>query len=390
MPARAEQIPHIGDERAAAGPTRTISLRELNRATLARQLLLERAEGLGVPAVLEHLVGLQAQTANTWYTGFWSRLADFDPLEASRLLERRRIVRVALMRSTIHLVTAEDALRLRPLLQPAVEGPMKAGYWRRELGKLHADEVAAAGRALLDETPLTNTELGERLAKRWPEPKPGDIAMGVRVWVPLVQVPPRGLWGRSGASRHAPLESWVGRPLEPGMTADELVQRYLAAFGPATPADAQAWSGLTRLREVFERLRPRLLVLRDEDGRELFDVPDAPRPPGDTPAPPRFLYDYDNLQLSHDDRTRFASKDLRSRLLKEIGGYSYGSLLVDGFVAGLWRIERDRGTAALVVRLVQKLTSAEREAVSEEGERLLQFWTRDSERHELRMRAEAG
>jgi hypothetical protein len=196
-------------------------------------------------------------------------------------------------------------------------------------------------------------------------------------------VPPRGVWGQNGAARHATLESWLGRPLEPDYPVDELVLRYLGAFGPATPADAQAWSGLSGLREVFERLRPELITVRNEAGRELFDLPDAPRPPGDTPAPPRFLYDYDNMLLGHADRSRFISDELRRRLLETIGAYAYGSLLVDGFGAGLWRIERDDEAAVLRIRLAMRISKTERVKVAEEGERLLAFWAKDASHRDV-------
>lgn len=338
---------------------------------------------MSVTQALTHLVGMQAQTANTWYTGLWSRLASFDPDEVSRLLVDRTVVRIALMRSTIHLVTTDDALALRPLLMPAIERPM-TGYWRRQLRDLHADEIEAAGRALLEEQPLTAIELGRLMAERWPGSQPSDLAMAVRVWVPLVQTPPRGLWGKSGAARHAPLESWTGRALGPPASLDELVLRYLGAFGPATPADAQAWSGLTKMREVFERLRPQLEVLEDEQGRLLFDLPDAPRPGPDTPAPPRFLYDYDNLMLSHADRTRFVSDQLRAEVLREVGMYSYGSLLVDGFGCGIWRIERGPATRTLVIKLVEPLSQRDHDEVAEEGDALLRFWAPEAEEREVR------
>lgn len=367
--------------------TTTVSKRSLNRATLARQLLLERTR-IGVAEALKHLVGLQAQTANTWYTGLWSRLDGFDPAEVSRLLVERDVVRVALMRSTIHLVTAEDALWLRPLLQPAVERPL-TGERRRGLRAMH-DEIAEAGRMLLRDRPLTNIELGQALARRWPAAEPADLAMAVRVWVPLVQVPPRGVWGASGAARHVPLESWLPeRPTaSPPPSAEDLVVRYLAAFGPATVDDAQVWSGLTRLREAFETLRPELLVFRDESGRELFDLPDAPRPQDDTPAPPRFLYDFDNLLLSHADRTRFLSDERREWMLSVTKRFSYGTLLVDGFVAGVWRISREDGAAVLAIRLAERLAEHDSAAIAEEGERLLAFWSADAERREVRFESE--
>ncbi len=350
-----------------------LTLRALNRATLARQHLLRRVP-LPVDELLEHLVGVQAQEPDSWYTGLWSRLDPFDPAEVSRLLESREIVRIALMRSTIHLVTTPDALALRPLLQPAVARPL-SGARRAPLADPHAGQVVVAARAALAAGPLTPAELGAALDGLADGPEPSDFAMAARVHVPLVQVPPRGMWRRRGPVRLAPLDDWAGRPLGPPLSAEELVRRYLGALGPATPADAQAWSGLTRLREVFERLRPQLAVFRDEQGRELFDLPDAPRPDPETPAPPRFLPDYDNVLLGHADRTRFLSDGLRRRLLHEIGMYSYGSLLVDGRLRGLWRVERDRSrsSATLVIRLLDTLTPAEERAMTDEAGRLAAF-----------------
>lgn len=349
----------------------TLNCRALNRATLARQHLLVRTP-MRPETLLEHLLGLQAQEVASWYVGFWSRIERFDPREVSRLIKSHRAVRIALMRSTIHLVTTEDALTLRPLMQPAVERPM-TGPSRRLLKELHAEKIAAEGRTLLSAHPLTNVELGRQLEKRWPEVPGRDLAMAVRVFVPLVQVPPRGLWRENGAARHMPLETWVGRDLGPALPAEELVLRYLAAFGPATPADAQAWSGLTRLREVFERLRPKLVTFGDERGRELFDLPDAPRPDPETPAPVRFIYDYDNLLLGYADRTRFLAADLGRRLIDEIGMYSYGTVLVDGFVAGIWRIERDGRTKTLIVKPVSAIAKLQHAEVETEGERLAAF-----------------
>lgn len=362
--------------------TRRLSQLELNRATLARQMLLERSSA--TPAeMLEHLIGVQSQDPLPTYIGFWTRLAGFDPDEVARQIEGRRFVRTALMRSTIHLVTAEDALHLRPLLQPAVARPMAGRGSRAALRERGYDDILAEGRRLLDEQPMTNLELGRLLAERWPEFSPADLAMAVRVGVPLAQIPPRGMWGRSGAARHVPLESWLRQPLHTDYPAEELVLRYLGAFGPASVADAQAWSGLTRLAEVFERLRPRLETFESKNGRELFDLPDAPRPSADTPAPPRFLPVYDNVLLGHADRSRFISDELRTRTTNEVGMYAYGSLLVDGRVAGITRVERSADRTALVVRLFGRLSKQQRAEVAGEAEALLVFWAPDATRRDV-------
>jgi hypothetical protein len=347
-----------------------LTRRQLNRATLARQLLLERAELDPVPAVA-HLAGLQAQTPQTWYVGLWSRLAGFDPAAVSTALEQRALVRVPLMRSTIHLVTAEDALALRPLVDPVIDRSTRGVFGRRLTGVDQAALVAAACE-LVDAEPLVASELGRALAARFPGHDPEALAQGARAWLPMVQVPPRGLWGRSGRPRQAALETWLGRGTP--TTAAELVRRYLAAFGPATVADVQTWCGLTRLVEIVDGMRSQLRVFAGEDGRELFDLPDAPRPPADVPAPARFLYDFDNLLLSHADRSRIGHG-------ADYGAHGFGpgnmeqpcTLLLDGTAAGTWRVRRVKGLATLTVRGFRRFTAGEREAVTAEGAALLAF-----------------
>ncbi|GII00259.1 winged helix DNA-binding domain-containing protein [Planobispora takensis] len=348
----------------------TLSSRALNRATLDRQLLLRRSE-LTVPQALEHLAGLQAQSTHSWYLGLWSRLADYTPQGTAQLLRERGAVRMALMRSTIHLVTAEDCLWLRPLVEPVIER-MTMSNFRRGLTGLDRAELVAAARELLADRPMTFSELGRALAGRWPDNDPASMAQAIRASVPLVQVPPRGLWGESGPAAHQAVETWLGRPVEAGASLERLVLRYLTAFGPATVRDVQHWCGLTRLTEIVERLRPRLAVFRDEQGRELFDLPDAPRPDPDTPAPVRFVYDYDNLLRSHADLSRLVTVNVADQGFG-MSGEEPSMLLVDGLVAATWRVVRQRGTATLTVRPFRKLTGAEEEAVTAEGAAMLAF-----------------
>ena len=242
-----------GTARTLAGVTiPTISQRAVNRATLARQLLLERS-AMSVPAAVEHLAGLQAQTPHTWYVGLWDRVADFDPVAVGQLLVDRRLVRIALMRSTIHLVTAEDAIGLRPLVEPVIVRSTSGNFGKHLVG-LDLDALVAAGRAILIEQPVIWSELGRRLADRFPDRDQASLAQGVRAHLPLVQVPPRGVWGKSGLPAHAPLDHWLGGMSAPALTVDALVLRYLAAYGPATVKDVQTWCGLTRLAEVVDRL----------------------------------------------------------------------------------------------------------------------------------------
>lgn len=339
------------------------SQRELNRATLARQLLLERSR-LDPIAALEHVVGLQAQTPQSWYTGLWSRLADFDPAAFGALLESREVVRIALMRSTIHLVSARDALFLRPLVQRVTERGARSAFGKRWQG-LEPDAVAAAARRLLEGSPLTFAELGAALRERWPDHDAAALAQLARARLALVQTPPRGVWGKSGAARHTTAESWLGRGLDDSPSIETMVLRYLGAFGPASVRDAQAWCGLTRLGEVVESLRPRLLVFRDESGTELFDLPEAPRPGQDVPAPVRFLYDYDNILLSHANRSRMSGYDT-SVLGTAKNGILPNFVLIDGTVRAAWTLSRGTSAPVLGIRLLGPISTAHREEL--EGE----------------------
>ncbi|MGA5701843.1 winged helix DNA-binding domain-containing protein [Peterkaempfera bronchialis] len=345
--------------------------RALNRALLERHLLTERHR-LSAAEVVERLVGLQAQDPKPPYVGLWSRVEGFRPEELSRLVEDRSVVRIALMRGTIHLVTAADCLALRPVLQRQLERTART-QWGGQLAGVDLGALAEAGRELVEERPLTFQGLGALLAERWPGCDPSALAMTVRCLLPLVQVPPRGVWGASGPAAHTTAAAWLGSPLVAEPAVDAMVLRYLAAFGPATVRDVQTWSGLTRLREVLERLRPRLCVFRDESGATLYDLPDAPRPDPETPVPVRLLAEFDNLLLSHADRTRVLPDAYRKRVCTS-NGLVRGAVLTDGLVRGIWRIAGDRGAAPrLRVELFEPLSAADREAVEREGLRLLAF-----------------
>jgi Winged helix DNA-binding domain len=366
-----------------------LSRRALNRSLLSRQLLLSREPAVAdderaglVLATIEHLAGLQAQAPLPPDYGLWSRLADFHPGDLAGLLVDRRVVRIALMRGTIHLVSARDCLLLRPLLQPVLDRGLAANYGPRLAGVSH-DELAAAGRALAEEQPRTFSELGELLSRRWPGRDRAALAQCVRALVPLVQVPPRAIWGAGGQALHTSAESWLGQELAQRASLAELVRRYLTAFGPATVADMQAWSGLTRLAEVVAELRPGLREFRDEHGRELWDLPDAPRPDPDAPAPVALVAEFDNLLLSHADRARVISEAGR-KLLFTRNGVIPGAVLVDGFVAGSWRITTTREAAALVARPFGPIASLARTAIAREGLRLLAFARPDAGAHDVR------
>ncbi|MFF1293823.1 MULTISPECIES: winged helix DNA-binding domain-containing protein [unclassified Streptomyces] len=339
-----------------------LDTRALNRATLDRQLLLRRAD-LSARAAVEHLLGLQAQNVKPPYYALAARLDGFAPEELSALMADREVVRIVTMRSTIHTHTAEDTLTLRPLVQAARDRELT--LFRKGLQGVDLDRLAALARDLVEAEPRTMKQLREELLVEWPDADPQALGIAARCRLPLVQVTPRGLWGRSGQVALTTAEHWLGRPAEPAPAPDATVLRYLAAFGPASVKDMQTWAGLTRLREAFERLRPRLVTFRDEKGVELFDLPDAPRPDAGTPAPPRFLPEFDNLLLSHADRTRVIPPEYWGR--SWAGNMAYSTLLVDGFLAGVWKLEED----ALVVEPFGTLTRAQREEVTEEGVRML-------------------
>ncbi|MFF7636849.1 winged helix DNA-binding domain-containing protein [Kitasatospora sp. NPDC008050] len=363
--------------------------RALNRALLARQHLLAPA-AMTPEQLVGHLVGLQAQATDPPYYGLWSRLADFTPEQLGGLLERRAVVRLGLQRGTIHLVTAEDCLTLRPLLQSVLDQGLRGAYGSRLAG-LDLAALTERGRRLVEERPRTFQELGALLGAEYPERDPAALAQVLRARLALVQVPPRGLWRSSGAAAHTTAEQWLGRPLaEPADPADlaarheRLVLRYLAVFGPASVADLQKWSGLTRLSAVVRRLRPRLAEFRDEAGRPLYDLPEAPRPDGGTPAPVRLVAPFDNLLLAHADRTRVLSEAYRPLVMSQ-NGIVAGTLLVDGFVAGVWQLDRpaagrpasgaagETDRATVLVRPFAPLDRAGRAAAEGEAQRLLAF-----------------
>nr|WP_223242703.1 winged helix DNA-binding domain-containing protein [Streptomyces sp. CBMA123] len=342
--------------------------RALGRALLARQHLLVRTDR--TPAeVIHHLGGLQAQAVpQPPYLGLLSRLDGFSSDGLSTLLEQRAVVRIALQRGTIHLVTAEDCLTLRPLLQPVLDQALRTTYGKRLAG-LDLTALAAEARALVEEEPRTFQWLGALLAATRLDRDPAALAQAARCLLPLVQVPPRGLWGRSGPAAHTTAEAWLGRPLDPAPVPDDLVLRYLAAFGPASAADLTKWCGRTGLGPVLGRLAPRLLTFRDEQGRLLYDLPQAPRPEPDVPVPVRLIAPFDNLLLSHADRGRVLPAEYKERVMTR-NGLVPGTLLVDGLVTGTWRLTPERD---VVVEPFVRLARADREAAEAEAQRVLAF-----------------
>ena len=351
--------------------------RALNRALLARQLLLRRHQ-LPVADAIEHLVGMQAQEPQAPYLGLWSRLENFIPDELSDLIASRNAIRGGLMRSTIHLVTARDWARLRPLMSPVLARSFKGTAFSKAIAGVDIDELLTRARELLGKDPRTRAELGPLLAERWPGVDPVSLAYAVTYLEPMVQVPPRGLWRTSGQARWTTAAAWLEQELDEEAAADALITRYLSAFGPATVQDIQAWSGLSGLRPIADRQRDRLRTFEDERGRELLDVPDAPLPDPDTPAPVRFLAPFDNAILAHADRARITSSADRQILS---GDRLMRTFLVDGFVAGTWQL--DHGT--LHVHPFRPLKVPEKRAVADEAEGVLGFIVPDVNTAKIRL-----
>jgi hypothetical protein len=320
---------------------------------------------------IEHLVGMQAQAPFAPYYGLWSRLDGFTGDELSGLLMSRKAARIVLMRGTIHLVTAKDCHRLRPLVQPVLDRMLKTNATHgRPLAAVEVSAVVEAARRLLDAEALTPGEVGTRLAEHWPDTPPGSLAEAARSLLPLVQVPPRAVWQRSGRVRLTTAAAWLGEPRGKPMTIDKLMVRYLAAFGPATVADIQTWSGLSRLGEVVEQLD--LAQFKSEGGQTLYDIPDASRPDPDTPAPVRLVAPFDNILLSHASRTRVISDEHRKRLFSGKNGVFPGTVLVDGFVAGTWELVGKGKSTSMRVHPYAKLKRRALDEIEAEGNRLLE------------------
>ncbi len=349
--------------------TEVLYRRALNRATLARQLLLDRHALPALDAV-HRLAGLNAQTADEPYLGLWSRLVDFRPAELVDLLHDRQVVRSCLMRCTQHLVTAADFAVFRPLLAPLLARTRRSVFGRRTDG-VDLEELVARTEEHLRGRTLTRPELALLLAERWPNAERSALAWSAQYLTPIVHPPPDGVWRRRrGRTPFALAADWLGAPGE--AVPSELIRRYLAAFGPATVRDLHRWSGLSRLGGVVESMD--LRRFRTEGGVALFDLPDAPRPDADTPAPARLLPDFDNLALAHHGRTRVMSDEYRARIC--VGDAVAATILVDGVVVGSWRLVREPDTTTVHLTLFAPVTDVE--PVVSEAYRLLAFAAPDT------------
>ena len=349
--------------------TKTLTLHQLNRAFLQRQLLLER-QSLSITEATEHLIGLQSQIPNPPYIGLWTRLTDFQRDDLTQLMQERKILRAAMMRSTLHLITDDDHQRFRPVIEPALARGLRS-FFGKKAKELDVDKLVSSAKLFIEEVPRSTGELKEHLLTVEPDADPDAMAYVIRTHLPLVQVPPGGTWGAGTRASYATAEQWLSSDAQPA-TLRDLFARYLRAYGPASMMDFQTWTGMTSLKNAFKQFQDKFVTYEDENGRELFDLPDLSIPDSTTPAPIRFIPEYDNLLIAHADRNRIIADDDRKKVFLSAGRV-LGTILVDGFVSGTWKIKSDKGSAALTISPFNDLNDEVRGALIDEGDRLLRF-----------------
>lgn len=358
--------------------------RQLNRATLARQMLLERSD-TGIAEATAFLLGLQGQQSHDPYVGLWTRLNGFTHEAMTALILDRTLARGTTMRATLHLHTADDMIGIRKFVQPVVDRMWQGAFGKRRFGDNDKQKVRKAGVKLLDKSPMTSGALGKALQEKFPEGEALAKAMLVQTMELLIQIPPTRIWGSGHAPISTRVENWLPAPHKRTIPRETLVRRYLAAYGPASVNDMQAWCGMTKLGETFEALRPELVTFEGADGRELFDLPDAPRPAADTPAPPRFLPLYDNVYLGFDNRHRMLEEnDLkRANMLREFKP----AVLIDGIISAGWTIEVKQGAAVIDIEPYHKLSSQHRQPLEDEALAFLKFMREDATSHDVRIQS---
>lgn len=353
-------------------PEQTLTLRAINRATLARQMLLARERVTPLDAI-ERLIGLQAQWPRPPFVGLWTRLEGFERAQLAALFTQRKVVRATFIRATIHVLSARDFIALRPAVQPILDGAYEA-ILKDRLDGVDLDTVSTKARGFFEETPRPFEDLRDFFLAGDPKCDERALAYSVRMRLPLVQIPDASAWSFPAQACFTTADAWLRKkvPTKPG-PPDALIRRYLAAYGPSSAADIAAWSALAKpaVRDAIERLRPELLVVRDEKKRELFDLPDAPRPPADTPAPVRFVPEYDNVINTRADE-RFVAKAHRPRVFLSALRLA-ATLLVDGMVAGTWKIQATKKKATLTIEPFASFTAKVRKTIEPEAEALVRF-----------------
>jgi hypothetical protein len=343
----------------------------LNRAFLARQFLLARTVASPL-SVVEHLIGLQAQQARPPFIGLWTRISGFERSALLDLIRTRKIVRVTAMRATLHLMSARDYLHFRAALQPALTAALRSILKTRK-AELDIEGIVSAAERAFTGKPQTFGELRATLSQQYPGLDERAMGYLARTHVPLIMLPNESEYGYGIDSTFTAAASWLMKPASTEDATEDLIRRYLAAFGPATIADAQSWSGIPKLNPVFERLRPELETFRDENKRELFDLPGAPRPDADVTAPICFLPGFDNAILGHVDRTRIIADEHRPHVATK-NLQILPTFLVDGFVAGTWEFTATKKAAKLNLSAFKTLAKPVKQLLRKKARRSLNSW----------------
>lgn len=351
-------------------PDQVLTLRQLNRALLDRQLLLRRKD-VGVEDVVETLGGMQAQLSSAPFVGLWTRIQGFSRQDLSTRIADRKIVKATYIRGTLHLVTAEDFVRYRTALQPLLSGGWET-LTKNRPKDFDLNAILTAAMEFIADSPRTFAEISDFLTVHFPNQDVGPMRYGVRTHLPLVQVPMDIAWSYPGNPQFALAEQWIDRKVDERDNLTELIVRYLRAFGPASITDAQSWIGAPNLKGVFEELRPQLVVYRDENRRDLFDLPDMPLPEAETAAPVRFLPEFDNILIGHSNRRRIISDEHRKSVYLP-GLRVAATVLVDGFVTGTWSVTKKGKSASLNVVGFRSFDQPNRTAICDEGEQLIRF-----------------
>jgi hypothetical protein len=363
-----------------------LSQRALNRATLARQMLLERAK-TPIRDAIRWLGGVQAQQSNDPYIALWSRIESFGQEDLTAAILDRSILRATTIRGTLHLHPVSDLVGFRALVQPFLSAQWKSNFLKR-LGEEDEAKVIRAGIRLLDRGPMTAGALGRALKEQFPSAEPAALSSAIALHETLVQIPPTRLWGNGSAPILQRLENYLPEIPAPSLTRTDLVRRYLSAFGPASVNDMQVWCRLTRLSVSFEEIGDELIVLADGNGRTLYDLPDAPRPDEETPAPVRFLPLYDNVYLGYHDRRRLLGEGT-ARLGSMFEEFR-PAVLVDGTISGGWSLQRNKGTATIHIELHRRMSRSDLDEVVAEGERFLTFLAPDAETRSVALAGQKG
>lgn len=346
-----------------------LTLRQLNRTLLARQMLLDRHDTRPVAAI-EHLIALQSQIPNPPYIGLWTRLRSFERRQLTELLEARAIARAPWIRSTLHLVSAADHQRFQSVIQPALVRGLRSFFGARA-ADLDIERLLSIAKPFLESNQPSIGALRARLQEHEPQLNKEAMAYAVRSYLPLVQIPPSGAWGAGTSATYTTAEKWLGAAAPSDLA--HLFRRYLAAYGPADIMDFQTWTGMTRLKPQLEPTLADLLAYQSESGRDLYDLPELTIADPGSISPLRFIPEYDNMLIAHRDRSRIVPDEHRKRVFLSAGRIA-GTVLVDGVVGATWNVKKDKRSLSLHVKLFEAQPKACLRAIEEEGDRLLRFY----------------